>query len=205
MEKIFPSMGVRLISVNDHFDTLRQNPSDGLVIPLTSILHEQYAKDISRKICASLETGKSSGKFMGKLPPYGYIRDPENRYHLIVHQERAKVVQQVFQWRLEGKGPVIIARELNQQHVPTQMKLRFQEGHRDGREDSVWHGSTVTEMLRNPCYLGCLVKQKGSCQLCRGRKKVSIPREQWQWIKHTHEPIISQETFEKVQKIMEEY
>lgn len=203
LEKVFPYFGVRFISVNDQFDSLHRSEESGLIVPLKAILHDHYAKDISKKICTSLDIRKKSGKFMGKIPPYGYVRDPQNRHRLVVHQERADVVRQVFRWRLEGKGAVAIARRLNEQEVPTQLQIRFREGYADGKEDALWHGFAVAAMLKNPCYLGCIVERKGSNAFYQGRQEIAIPKEQWNLIRGTHEAIIEEDVFCKVQAFME--
>jgi len=203
LEKIFPYLGVRFISVNDKFDTLHGGKADGLLVPLKAILHDNYAKDISKKICTSLDVKKKSGKFMGKIPPYGYVRDPQDRYHLIVHGERAQVVRQVFKWKIEGLGVVAIARKLNNEKVPTQFQIRFQEGYGDGKPDALWRASAVSEMLKNPCYLGCIVERKSSKALYQGKQTTTIPQEQWKLIPGTHEAIIDEDIFYKVQKLME--
>ncbi len=203
LEKIFPCLGVRFISVNDRFDTLHGGKADGLLVSLKSILHDNYAKDISKKICSSLDVKKKSGRFMGKIPPYGYVRDPQNRYRLVIHKERADVVRQVFQWKLEGMGVVAIARRLNNAGIPTQLQLRFQEGYGDGKPEALWYGSPVTEMLKNPCYLGCMVERKSSRALYQGKQRFFVPKEQWRLIPGTHEAIIDEEIFYRVQELME--
>ncbi len=203
LEKIFPYLGVRFISVNDGFDTLHGKTADELLVPLKAILHDNYAKDISKKICTSLEVKKKSGRFMGKIPPYGYVRDPQDRYRLVVHRERAEVVRLIFRWKLEGMGAVAIARRLNNEKVPTQFQIRFQEGYGDGKPDSLWRGSAVTNILKNPCYLGCMVERKSSRALYQGKEKASIPREQWKLIPGTHEAIIEEDIFYQVQELLD--
>ncbi len=204
LEKIFPYLGIRFISVNDHFDSLHGGGSDTLLIPLKSILHDTYAKDISRKVSSAINIKKKSGKFMGKIPPYGYVRDEKDRYKLCVHTERAEIIRMIFRWRMEGMGSVSIAHRLNDLAVPTQLQIRFAEGHHDGKEHALWRGSAVLDILKNPCYMGCIVERKGSSLLCRGQGNKVIPESEWKLIENTHEPIIDKETFEKVQKLVSE-
>ena len=102
LEKIFPYLGIRFISVNDHFDSLHSGKNDTLLVPLKSILHDTYVKDISKKVSSTIEIKKKSGKFLGKIPPYGYVRDEKDRYRLRIHSERAEVVRMIFRWRIEG-------------------------------------------------------------------------------------------------------
>lgn len=204
LEKIFPYLGIRFISVNDHFDSLHDRKSDTLLVPLKSILHDTYAKDISRKVSSAIDIKKKSGKFMGKIPPYGYVRDEQDRYKLCVHTERAEIIRMIFKWRTEGMGSVSIAHRLNDMAVPTQLQIRFAEGHHDGKEHALWRGSAVADILKNPCYIGCMVERKGSNLLCKGRENKVIPESEWNLIENTHEPIIDKETFEKVQRLVSE-
>jgi len=204
LEKIFPYLGVRFISVNDHFDSFCMGKSDTLLVPLKAILHDTYAKDISKKVSTAIDIKKKSGKFMGKIPPYGYVRDPQDRYKLLIHQERANVVRQIFKWRKEGLGSTTIAHRLNDLGVPTQFQIRFLEGHPDGKEDALWRGSVINDLLKNPCYIGCMVERKGSNPLYKGRVNIKIPFSQQKLIENTHEAIIDRETFETVRRLMEE-
>jgi DNA invertase Pin-like site-specific DNA recombinase len=204
LEKIFPYLGVRFISINDNFDSLDENNDSTLIISLKGILHDTYAKDISKKVSTALDIKKKSGKFMGKIPPYGYIRSTENRYQLVVHKERARVIKNVYNWRLGGMGVVSIAHKLNDLEIPSQLKLRWIEGFSDGRETALWHGSSVIDILRNPCYTGCIVERKGHNELYKGKPFQTVPRSQWKLIRNTHKAIIDEETFYKIQNIIEE-
>lgn len=201
LERLFPCLGVRFLSVNDNYDSLHSQCSDAFLIPLKAVLHDIYAKDISKKICASLDIRKKSGSFLGNIPPYGYMRDSKDRHKLAVHPERAGVVRQIFQWKLSGDGPAAIARRLNENKIPTQLNLRFQEGYPNGREDAVWHGSTVAAILKNPCYIGCTVERKSSRAFYQGKQRLAIPEEKWKLIENTHEAIISRGDFEKVREL----
>lgn len=204
LENIFPCLGVRFISVNDCFDSLYSKTGDTLLVPLKSILHDTYAKDISKKVGTAIDVKKKSGKFMGKIPPYGYVRDRQDRYRLVIHPQRAKIVRQIFRWRLEGIGPASIAHRLNHMGVPTQLNLRYMEGCQDGSKNALWRGSTVSDMLKNPCYTGCIVERKGSKLFYKGGAASVIPEQEWHLIENTHEPIIDQKTFEEVKKLLAE-
>lgn len=203
LEKIFPYLGVRFISINDNFDSLHEN-NKSLIISLKGILHDTYAKDISKKVSTALDIKKKSGKFMGKMPPYGYIRSAENRYKLVVHKERARVIKDIFTWRLSGMGIVAIAKKLNEMEIPSQLKLRWIEGFEDGKETALWQGSSILDILRNPCYIGCIVERKSYNELYKGKQLKIIPPSRWNLIKNTHEAIIDEDTFYKVQKMIEE-
>jgi len=204
LEKIFPYLGIRFVSVNDNFDSFNENSNDSLIVSLKGILHDTYAKDISKKVSTAIDIKKKSGKFMGKNPPYGYIRSAENRHQLVIHKERGEVIKEIFSWRLGGMGVVSIAHKLNDLEIPSQRKIRWIEGYSDGRETALWHGSSVMDILRNPCYTGCMVERKSYHARYKGKSLQTVPRSQWKRIENMQEAIIDEDTFEKVQGRIEE-
>jgi hypothetical protein len=145
---------------------------------------------------------KKSGKFMNRIPPYGYVLSKTNQYKLMIENDQAEIVRNIFQWRIEGLGPTAIARRLNEMCVPTRMKLRYMEGFSDGKESALWHGSTVTNILKNPCYMGCLVERKTRKALYKGGIQDVISPIKWNIIEGTQAPIISREIFYAVQDIL---
>ncbi len=203
LERIFPYLGVRFISVSDGFDSADSNSNQDLLVSLKSILNDNYAKDISKKVATALDIKKKSGRFMGKIPPYGYIRSESDRHKLEIHEARAATVKRIFAMKLMGLGVTTIARKLNDESIPSQMKLRFSEGFSDGKEASLWHGSSVLGVLENRYYLGQTVERKVSCRLCEGGVKQVLSKEDWSIIPNTHDSIISDEDFFKVQSILE--
>lgn len=200
LENIFPSKNVRFISINDHFDSNVKGKQDDFIVPLKSILHDSYAKDISKKVSTSIDVKKRNGIFMSGKPPYGYIRSKTHPYHLVIQREQAVVIEKIYRWRLEGVGVSIIADRLNDMGIPTWSKLYLKQSGKTNK--SLWHGSTITNILRNPCYLGCLVERKTEKVLYKGSVTKVIPEEEWNVIEHTHEPIIPPEIFFQVQTIM---
>lgn len=204
LENIFPKMGVRFISINDDFDSNLEENNDGLVVSLKSLLHDYYAKDISKKVSTAIDVKKKNGKFMNRIPPYGYVISADDKYKLEIQKEQAEVIKNIFFWRLEGLGATSISRRLNDMGIPSQLKLRFLQGCSDGKETALWHGSTVLNILKNPCYLGCLVERKTQKALYKGGFEKVIPQEKWNLIQNTHEPIVSQETFLRVQELLKE-
>ncbi len=204
LENIFPQMGVRFISVNDNFDSNLANAQDALMVSLKSILHDSYAKDISKKVSTAIDVKKKNGKFMSRIAPYGYVPSKADKYQLEIQKEEAEIVKNIFRWRMEGMGPSTIARKLNDLGVPTQRRRRFLAGYSDGKEAALWRGSTVLNILKNPCYFGCLVERKTQRSLCKGGVAEVIPQEKWNIIKNAHEPIIVQEYFDKVQEILQQ-
>lgn len=202
LQDVFPYMGVRFISINDHFDSDFTDNNDELMVSLKSILHDNYAKDISKKVSTAIDVKKKNGNFMGRTPPYGYIVSKSDKIRLEIQEEQAEVVRNIFSWRMEGLGPTAIARKLNDLEVPSQLKIRFMQGYSDGKETALWHGSTVLNILKNPCYFGCLVERKTQKVLYKGGFLEVLPQEKWNLIQNTHAPIISKKMFYDVQDIL---
>ncbi|MFV0314385.1 MAG: recombinase family protein [Anaerotignum sp.] len=201
LEYVFPYLGVRFLSVNDDFDSNLVDGNDALLLSLKGILHENYAKDISRKVSSAIDIKKKSGKFMNRIPPYGYVVSQKDKYQLEIHTEQSEVIRLIFHWRLEGMGPSLIAKKLNDMKVLTLRNYRYFLGYADGKKESTWHGSTIVNILQNPCYLGCLVERKTQKWLYQGGVFEKIHPSCWNIIKHTHEPIIDEEIFYKVQTL----
>jgi site-specific DNA recombinase len=207
LENIFPYHGVRFISVNDNYDSIDVTANEVLALSLKNVYHHIYAKDISRKICTLFDVKKKKGLYLGRFAPYGYKKSNKNSYQLEIEEETASVVREIFSLRIKGLGAIKIARWLNDQGVPSQSRRLFELGKlkgTNGEADALWSGSSVTGILDNPVYRGCIVERKSEQSYYKGGKKQLIPREEWNYIDNTHEAIIDQGTFIKVQSMIEE-
>ncbi|RKD28172.1 recombinase family protein [Lacrimispora algidixylanolytica] len=207
LENIFPYYGVRFISVNDNYDSLEVTANEALALSLKNVYHDIYAKDISRKICTLFDVKKKKGLYLGRFAPYGYKKSNMNPYQLEIEEETASVVREIFSLRIKGMGVIKIARWLNDQGIRSQScrlyELRKLKG-TNGEANALWSGSSVTGILENPVYCGCIVERKSEQSYYKGGKKRLIPKEEWKYIENTHEAIIDQGTFIKAQTIMEE-
>lgn len=203
LERIFPFLGVRFISVNDNYDSISVTSNEELAFSLKNVCHHIYAKDISRKICTVFEAKKKQGLFLGRFAPYGYKKSENNKYKLEIEEETAKVVQNIFKLRLNGMSASGIARFLNSQGIPSQSKRLFENGMikgTKGEATSSWSSGSVLGILKNPVYCGCVVERKSDSAYYKGGHMAEIPRSDWRYIEHTHEAIIDKETFEQVNK-----
>ena len=114
MEDYFPRRGVRYIAVNDNIDTARDSNE---IAPFKNILNEMYSKDISKKVHSSYLLHAKQGKYTGVVPPFGYLKDPNNKGHLIVDGETAWVVRKIFDYAMESKGSNYIRRRLEREKI----------------------------------------------------------------------------------------
>jgi len=206
LEKVFPFLGVRFISVNDNYDT--DNPesnSECLAIALKSLINDVYAKDISRKATAALETKQKNGEFIGNFAAYGYLKSPEDKHKLIIDEETAPVVRDIFRWKIEGMGNNAIARRLNDMGILSPNMYRYSKGiiFNEQYANTLWLNRTVKTILENGVYTGCLVQGRKKTRLMQGLSQEKLMPDKWIIVENTHEPIISRETFDKVHEILQ--
>ncbi len=206
LEMVFPVLNVRFIAVNDNYDSkkLESSALQPLDTMIKGIVNEAYAKDISRKIFTAKEIQRKNGLYYGNVPPYGYCKNPADPHRLIINQETAPTVRQIFQWKLDGMGNYQIAHLLNESNAPAPMRYQFLMGTVKAPcyENSIWQGNTVKVILSNRTYTGDLAMGKKRKNLSKNLIKVkNIPCEDWTITENTHEAIISRETFFKVQRI----
>jgi len=206
LEKILPFFNVRFISVNDAYDSLNASSQDeGYAVPLKNLIHDVYARDISKKIKSGLAVKRSRGEFTGCVAAYGYQKADNSR--LVIDEETAPVVRNIFQWAAEGMGDVRIAQRLNELGIPSPSQYRYEKGiikserYADMR---YWYKSAIRRILVNPVYLGHMVQGKTKSDLWGKGGCVELPQEQWVKIKNTHEPLVDEETFLAVRRIKQE-
>ena len=206
LEQIFPFFRVRFISITDGYDSNSPDVTDeSLIIPLKNIINEGYAKDISQKITTSFEARKKQGQFMGKYPVYGYLKDPENKNHLIVNPETCGIVKRIFQMRDSGVALGAIASQLNEEGIPSPARYLWLKGlsKEERHRDSYWDRTNVKRLLMNKMYLGMLVYGKERTSFAKGIKRQRVPESEWKYVPNAHEAIIDQELFDSVQRKLE--
>lgn len=207
LEQIFPFFKVRFISITDGYDSISPDFTDeALIIPLKNIINEGYAKDISVKVSSAIATRKRQGKFMGKVPLYGYLKDPDDKNHLVIDPDASLIVQRVFQMKLEGVSLGLIAKQMNEEGVPCPSKYFVLKGLSKETKylNSFWDRNTAKRMLTNRMYLGCIVYGKSVRSFAKGIKEHTVPEENWKIVEGTHEPLVTEEAFERVQELLEE-
>lgn len=203
-EIVFPNADVRFIAINNGVDSENQVEND--MTPFINIFNEFYAKDTSRKIRAVFKSKGQSGKPLSPNPPYGYIKDPEDKLHWIVDEEAAEHVREIFRLCIQGYGVTQIANEMGKRHVlnPTayaKQKGRSVAGNRSTLDDYTWSDSTISHMLSQMQYLGHTVNFKTYRKSYKQKKRLDNDPSKWQIFENTHEAIIDQETYDIVQRI----
>ena len=203
-EMIFSNADIRFIAINNGVDSDNQAEND--MTPFINIFNEFYAKDTSRKIRAIFKAKGQAGKPLCTNPPYGYIKDPEDKLHWIVDEDAAKVVRDIFHLCVQGYGVSQIAKEITKRHIMNPTAHAKANGinipdNRDGENDYVWRDSTISHMLSRPEYLGHTVNFKTYRKSYKQKKQLKNDPANWQIFENTHEAIIDQETFDIMQRI----
>lgn len=202
-EVMFKEKGVRFIAINNGIDSANQQDSD--FTPFLNIINEWYAKDTSKKIRAVMKSKGEAGEHLCTNPPYGYIKDPDNKKRWIVDGEAAEVVKRIFALCLDGYGPSQIARILKEDKfiTPTIHFQRTGRATRNAPPDNPynWTGDTIADILERPEYQGHTVNFKTYKQSYKGKKTCYNPEEKWLVFENTHEAIIDADTWKRVQEL----
>ena len=207
VEKIFPMMGVRLICINDDYDSSDENcDSAALLLPFKMVMNDSYVKDISKKIRSSITAKMDNGEFLPSASsiPYGYIRNPEQNT-FDIDEEVAPIVVRIFEMRANGVALNSIAKTLNDEGVPCPGKLRYMRGITKAAkyENALWIHGTLRKILMDQVYIGNRVHGRVKKDKV-GMEKTRRSEEEWQVIENAHAPIVSNELFEAVQIVMNE-
>lgn len=200
IEKYFPLHHVRFIAVNDQYDSEGEdNNGSHIIVPLKNMINEAYAADISKKVKSQAHQSMKDGDFIGARPPYGYKKAPDNCHKLLVNEDTAPVVRQIFEWTADGTGMNEIVKRLNEKGILTPGHYLASVGIIKNQRlmgSGKWQSWTVSKILADEVYTGDMVQGKTKTI---GHKQVPTTPEEWIVVRGTHEPLVSRELFETVQ------
>lgn len=208
IEQIFPFLGIRFISINDHYDSNNNgNKTAGLDMAFRNFVYDSYSKDTSKKIRNTRAKLAKEGKFASAKSPYGYEKDSKDRHHLVINPETAPVVKKIFTMRLEGYSARRITKFLNAKGIPSPAQYAINKGKgmdwRRINELAAWDSAKVMAILRDERYAGNMISLKRRIVGVRGSEQ-KVPKEDWVRVENTHKGIISMELFLQVQELLPE-
>ena len=203
IEVFFPNHNVRYIAINDGVDSIDNAQMD--ITPFRNIINEMYAKDTSRKIKSALHARRMQGKYMATTAPFGYQKDEKDHNHLVIDEVTAPVVELIFSIAEEGVGLHTICNRLRKAKVmkPSFYKKELFERFTDEEKMYDWDTAYVSQILHNPVYAGNLTVADKPTKTMRSKKRQYIPYAEREIIYGTHEPIIEQNRWNNVQKILQ--
>lgn len=205
IENDFEDWNIRFISIGENIDTL--NGTDEILMPITNVINSQYAKECSRKTKQAHRALAKEGKFIGSRAPFGYIKDPKDRHHLIVDEEAASVVRSIFKMFCDGIGYVRMTKILREKKI-LNPQAYFNKNNPDyyksdyWRQNFDWHATSIRVILNNPVYLGQTTFGRTKVKGKTKKKKVATDESEWIVVKNTHEPIIDRATWNLAHDIM---
>ena len=179
LERIFPNIGLRFISVNERYDSFTVDPTnEALMIPLQNMINGLYSKDVSRKVSSALRTQMKEGTMKKYNPPYGYMWN-EDRTQIIIDEEAAEFVRLMFKWKLEGVPVDEMCERLDDMKAPSARYRKYQNGIISSEKNKCkynvrWVKSTITRILQNPCYVGDLVHGRTETAIHKGVKTHTV-------------------------------
>ena len=205
LEKIFPALGTRFISVKENFDNFTcGNAMESLSVSLQNLVNAMYSRDISKKVSTALRAQMETGRFRNRNLPYGYLWN-EDKTAYVVDEEAAAVVRQIFEWKLREVSVYTIVERLKAGGIESPERHKRRAGTRNGDniQGEGWCPSTIRGILQNRAYIGEMVCGKSETALYKGLKKHVTETDKWIVVPDAHPPIVSVSDFEAVERQMQ--
>lgn len=203
---LFPIWNIRFVSIVDNADT--EIKGNKKARQINGLINEWYLEDMSDNIKSVLTNKRKNGVHIGAFALYGYQKDPNQKGHLIIDEEAAQVVREVFTLFSQGMGKSAIARYLNEKGIPNPTEYKRLKGMRyklpKTKQCTLWKYFSIADMLVNEIYIGNMIQGKYASISYKTKKNKSIPKEQWIRVKNTHEPIIDMQLWNTVQQMIQQ-
>lgn len=197
-EIFFVERDVRYIAINDGVDSEK---GDNDFTPFRNLFNDFYAKDTSKKVRAIKRAQGMAGEHLTK-PPYGYKVDPNDKKQWLIDEEAATVVKRIFDLCVAGNGPMQIAKILKADKVLTaKAYYAKQKGKTLPENPYNWEDSTIVGILERMDYCGHTVNFKSYSKSHKLKKRIPTTKEQQAVFRNTHEAIVDEAVFERVQEL----
>lgn len=205
---LFTEWGIRFISIIDNIDT--NISSTKKTSQINGLIDQWYLEDLSENIKRTYKQKMIAGQFLGSFAPYGYKKDPNDKYKLIIDEEASNTIRLIFNFGLSGYGVNIIAQKLNDLNIPTPTEYKKDKGFNFHNPNSqiysksgYWGFTTLKRILNNPVYIGTLTQGREKKVSYKSKKVIIAPKDEWIVIENSHEAIISKEDFERTQELLQ--
>lgn len=208
LEKLFPSMNVRFISINDSIDSIADNNGNAkLIMAFKNILNDSYIRDTSIKIRSHLEIKRQNGEYIGAFVAMGYKKDKDDRHKIVIDEDAAIIIRQIFELKYMGISAGAIANKLNLWNSPSPSEYKIKSGSNyvsNGKKkhNAKWTAQAVLRILKNPIYTGTLIQGKNTTVNYKVKKVIDKAECDWAIQYNNHEAIIEQDYFDRVQQML---
>jgi len=206
IERDFEAKNIRFVAVQNDIDTLKG--TDNFMMTIYNVFNTKYARECSDKTKIAHAALAKEGKYIGSKAPFGYIKDPDDRHQLIPDPEAAEVVKLIFDMFSQGYGYGKITKFLREKKFLNPIAY-FNKNNPDyfksdyWRQDFDWHVTSIRMILKNPVYLGHTVFGRTENKSFYDKTRVDKPESEWIISENMHEPLVSKDTWDIVQKLME--
>lgn len=208
IQKTFPAFNVRFIAVTDNYDSLYADRADSsLVLPVKNFVNDSYCRDISVKVRSCQQAKRLEGQCISAFAAYGYMKDPDNKNHLVIDKYAAGIVKKIFRWKMEGMSLLAVADRLDSLGIlpPAEYKkmagLKYQSGFKAAKTGK-WSAVSVKRILTDRVYTGDMVQGKREKISYKMKKRIVKPENEWVCVENTHEAVISKMDFDIVQELL---
>ena len=200
LEHIFPFLGIRFISVNDHYDSsAHDGKTVGMDITFRNLIYDYYSKDLSSKVKTAMRSKQEKGEFITCFT-YGYKPSTENKHKMIIDEPAAEIVREIFDAVIAGKTTSEIAANLNARGVPTPNEHKGVR--RKDKGEPQWTHPRITYMIRNIKYTGVMTNHTRESRFIRDKNQRRVPMSEWIIHPDAHEAIISREKWEQANEML---
>ena len=207
IDNLFVQMGVRFISLAENVDSyLNPDSVSSIIVPITNVMNDQYCYQTSKKIRQVFDYKRRSGQYIGSFAPFGYVKDSKDKHQLVVDPDAAETVKLIYSMFLQGSSKRAIALYLNEHGIPSPSAYRRLKGlpvSSGVGDNPMWSARMIHEVLTNEIYTGDLVQGRHRVKSYKVHQIEAVPEEDWVRVPNTHEAIISRETFDKVQGLLQ--
>ena len=210
LEYLFVDHDVRFISLELPAIDSHKNPESvsNLGVIMQNVVNDDFCRQTSIKIRRVFNTKRTNGEFIGAFAPYGYLKDPDDKHHLIIDEETADVVRQIFYWYVQDSMSIGgIVKKLNALEIPNPTEQKKRQGFNynnpnSAQNDGMWSTATVRRILENALYLGHMIQGRYRVKSYKVHKQIRTSEDEWFIKENTHDPIIDQELFDQAQALM---
>ena len=201
LEHIFPFLGIRFKSINDHYDSAKhEGKTIGMDVAFKNLIYDYYSKDLSQKVKSAMRTKQQKARFVNTVP-YGYKTHQDDKHQLVIDERTAPVVRRIFLNVIDGKSCTQIAKELNAEGILTPAQAKAI--HSSSAKKPQWTHRAILSMIENIKYTGVMANHMRESRFIRDKNQRRVPKEEWYIRKNAHEAIVTQEEFDKANEAIQ--
>ena len=202
MDYVFPTFGIRFIAIQDNVDTANRDSGAMEMMPIMNVFNEWHAANTSKKIRAVRRSNAKEGIYTAKKASYGYKIGTDKKRAPVIDEETVPIVKRIFEMYASGMSPRGISEVLNLEGIPSPATYAYTQNGQKPKPNvmGLWTAVTIREMLNKIIYLGHMPQLRWTSLSYKNHKRFRTDESEWTVVYNTHEPIISQELWDRVQE-----